>query len=127
MDFFITFFRDILDGPLYIVIAVISGILICSCIGYLAEQSINKKKQKNQYNETHATVDSSNDKNISEVVTTNQVMPNVTSQSVQNINPVVTGLPVQNINPAVTGVPTSNTTVQVGQQQSPFNSQNMGQ
>ena len=44
MDFIIMFFRDILDGPLYIIVAIISGILICSCIGYMAEVSLNKKK-----------------------------------------------------------------------------------
>lgn len=53
MDFVITFFRDILDGPIYIIVAIISGILICSCIGYLAEVSINKKKAKEQYDNEH--------------------------------------------------------------------------
>lgn len=56
MEFIITFFRDILDGPLYIVVAVISVILICSCIGYLAETSLNKKKAKQQYDESHANI-----------------------------------------------------------------------
>lgn len=59
MDFIITFFRDILDGPLYIVIAVISGILICSCIGYLAERSIMRKKEKEQYDKEHFNVEES--------------------------------------------------------------------
>lgn len=53
MDFIITFFRDILDGPVYIIVAIISGILICSCIGYLAEVSINKRKAKEQYDNEH--------------------------------------------------------------------------
>ncbi len=56
MDFIITFFRDILDGPLYIVVCVICGILICSCIGYLGEQYLNKKKAQDEFNNTHATV-----------------------------------------------------------------------
>lgn len=51
MDFIIVFFRDILDGPVYVVVAIICGILICSCIGYLAEKRINKKKEKNRYAE----------------------------------------------------------------------------
>ena len=59
MEFVITFFRDILDGPLYIVVAIISVILICSCIGYLAETSINKKKAKQEYDESHADVSNS--------------------------------------------------------------------
>ena len=49
MEFIVVFFRDILSGPLYIIVAVIAGILICSCIGYLAEKSINKKKEKAMY------------------------------------------------------------------------------
>ncbi len=57
MDIIITFFRDILDGPLYIIVAVISGILICSCIGYLAEQSLNKKKQIENHTEEHLNVE----------------------------------------------------------------------
>ena len=44
MDFMIVFFRDILDGPLYIVVASICSILICSCIGYLGERYLNDKK-----------------------------------------------------------------------------------
>lgn len=56
MDFIIGFFRDVLDGPLYIIVTIICIILICSCIGYLAEQSINKKKKKQEYDNTHATV-----------------------------------------------------------------------
>ena len=44
MDFIILFFRDILDGPLYWIIVVINSILICSCIGYLGERYLNKKK-----------------------------------------------------------------------------------
>ena len=43
MDFIVIFFRDILDGPLYVIVAFISGILFCSCIGYLAEQNNLKK------------------------------------------------------------------------------------
>ncbi|MBQ8131757.1 MAG: hypothetical protein IJ193_04635 [Bacilli bacterium] len=56
MDFIIVFFRDILSGPLYIVICVINSILICSCIGYLGEQYLNKKNATTQYNNTYAAV-----------------------------------------------------------------------
>ena len=56
MDFFITFFRDILDGPVYIVVSIICGILFCSCIGYLAETHFNKKKQALEYQNTHVNV-----------------------------------------------------------------------
>ena len=56
MDFIIVFFRDILNGPLYIAICVINSILICSCIGYLGEQYLNKKNAAKQYNNTYASV-----------------------------------------------------------------------
>lgn len=49
MEIIITFFRDVLNGPVYIVVSVIAGILICSCIGYLAEKSINEKKERSKY------------------------------------------------------------------------------
>lgn len=56
MDFIITFFRDVLDGPLYIGVVVLNSILICSCIGYLGEQYLNKQKQKQEYEATHVNV-----------------------------------------------------------------------
>ena len=42
MDFIIAFFRDFLDGPVYIFVTVVNSILICSCIGYLGERYLNK-------------------------------------------------------------------------------------
>lgn len=44
MDIIVTFFRDILDGPLYIIVALLSGFFFCACIGYLAEKSQLKKQ-----------------------------------------------------------------------------------
>ena len=49
MDIVIEFFRDTLDGPFYIVWVVVLVILILACIGYLAEKSINNKKEKEKY------------------------------------------------------------------------------
>lgn len=69
MDIIITFFRDILDGYTYIIVSILSGILICSCIGYLAEVSINKKKNKKKYEESHAKVDNNQ-------IINNDVLPN---------------------------------------------------
>lgn len=56
LDFIITFFRDVLDGPLYIGVVVLNSILICSCIGYLGEQYLNKKKLEQEYRATHVDV-----------------------------------------------------------------------
>lgn len=77
MDIIITFFRDILDGSLYIIVAVISGILICSCIGYLAEQSLNKKKQIENHTEEHLNVEKSQ-----KTQTTNS--PPISTQNLSN-------------------------------------------
>lgn len=56
MDFIISFFRDVLDGPLYIVVAILCGILICSCIGYLGERYLKKQEAKKLYEQTHAAI-----------------------------------------------------------------------
>ena len=60
MECVIVFFRDILSGPLYYVIAVINSILICSCIGYLGERYLNEKKIRLEYVASHATVANAN-------------------------------------------------------------------
>lgn len=76
MDFIVIFFRDILDGPLYIIVALISGILFCSCIGYLAEQNNLKKKAKEKLNNSYAAVaniDNSVNANVSASATTTSV------------------------------------------------------
>ena len=53
----ISFLRDFLSGPLYIVVAIISAIGIIACIGYLAEATLKQKelekKQKGMYAEVH--------------------------------------------------------------------------
>ncbi len=57
LEVIISFFRDFLSGPLYIVIVVISSIGIIACIGYLAEATLKQKelekKQKEMYAEVH--------------------------------------------------------------------------
>lgn len=79
MDFVITFFRDILDGPIYIIVAIISGILICSCIGYLAEVSINKKKAKEQYDNEHYQETANSHDNSAVSMKTKTIVPNATN------------------------------------------------
>lgn len=52
----ISFFRDFLSGPLYIVVVVISVIGIFACIGYLAERNLKEKEEKKKYEEMYAHV-----------------------------------------------------------------------
>ena len=63
VDFVINFFRDTLDGPVYVFVSVLCGILICSCIGYLGEQYLKKKESEKEFNETHADVSNINSVN----------------------------------------------------------------
>lgn len=55
MDFIIVFFRDILDGPLYIALVIINSVLICSCIGYLGENYLNRKKKEQEFKNTYTS------------------------------------------------------------------------
>ena len=77
MKFVIIFFRDILNGPLYIITSVICGILICSCIGYLAEQAQIKKKEEeaeDQYVDVSQTYNSNESLNSNNTVSnTNEI------------------------------------------------------
>ena len=73
MDSFVKFFRDTLNGPLYIVVVVICVILIFACIGYLAEKSINAKKEKEKY----ANVKSDDVVNVKPLEEVNNVTPSV--------------------------------------------------
>ncbi len=49
MEVFVHFFRDTLSGPVYVIVVIIAIILIFACIGYLAENKIKEKKQKETY------------------------------------------------------------------------------
>lgn len=56
MEFVISFFRDFLSGPLYIVIAITSVIGICACIGYLAETQLKAKEERARNDAMYAHV-----------------------------------------------------------------------
>lgn len=81
MDFIITFFRDILDGPVYIVVTVICSIFICACIGYLAEKKQKQKKEREQYVEAPAVSSAipSAVPSVTPAISTSSVAPQVTS------------------------------------------------
>ena len=89
MEFIITFFRDILDGPIYIVVAIICVILICSCIGYLAETSLNKKKAKQEYDETHADLSANQEITTPVSDAIEQSIPSDISNEANNVQPGV--------------------------------------
>ena len=91
MDIVISFFRDTLDGPFYIVWVIFCVILIFACIGYLAEKGIKNKKEKEKY----ATV---SDTNNTEVVQEAVVSDAVNTTQVES-TPVTTPIaePVSNV------------------------------
>ena len=98
MDIVISFFRDTLDGPFYIVWVVVLVILIFACIGYLAEKGINKKKEKEKY----ATVsDTGNtevvqDTVVNEPINDTQVDTSVATPVAETVSEVTT-TPVQDV------------------------------
>lgn len=57
MDFVIVFFRDVLDGPLYIAVSIVCSILICSCIGYMGEKYLVEKKEGEEFASKHTSAD----------------------------------------------------------------------
>lgn len=56
LDLIISFFRDFLSGPVYIVVVIISVIGIIGCIGYLAEASLKQKELERRQNAMYAKV-----------------------------------------------------------------------
>lgn len=83
MDIIITFFRDVLDGPLYIVVVIINLILICAGIGYFAEKSQNKKLEKEKFNDNYVSISNS-------VMQNNTSINNVNSVVSNNVNNITT-------------------------------------
>lgn len=73
MDIIVVFFRDILDGPLYIIIFILNTIFICSCIGYLGEQYLNNKKQKEKFEQSHVDINKVADDNQANTIIQNGV------------------------------------------------------
>jgi len=112
MEFIITFFRDILDGPVYIIVTVICSILICACIGYLAEKRQNKKRQSEQYARVSNTLGSVSSPGVSPTVekqnpvlsSENVVVSHDSSNQqpsvVQFETPQVVTIPVNSSNPS---------------------------
>lgn len=80
MDYVVIFFRDILDGPLYIVVSIISVILICSCIGYMAEQHELKKSAVAQFNHKYNDITHDSESALGKV-------PNQSSSNIRGSTP----------------------------------------
>ena len=56
LEFIISFFRDFLSGPVYIVVVVISVIGILACIGYLAEFTLKQREEQKKYEQMYSGV-----------------------------------------------------------------------
>lgn len=80
MDFVIVFFRDVLDGPLYIAVSIACSILICSCIGYMGERYLEEKKEGKEFASKHTSVD---DKPLT-AEEAKKVLQTATSQTAEN-------------------------------------------
>lgn len=108
MENVIHFFRDTLSGPSYIIYVIVLVILIFACIGYIAENKLKEKKQKDKYAEVakpgevvkslEETAPIPIDNNPVEEVSSNQaVTPNSNQQiKVAPVNEnVVNSIPLQ--------------------------------
>ena len=108
MENVIHFFRDTLSGPSYIIYVIVLVILIFACIGYIAENKLKEKKQKDKYAEVakpgevvkslEETAPIPVDNNPVEEVSSNQaVTPNSNQQiKVAPVNEnVVNSIPLQ--------------------------------
>ena len=104
MEIIIALFRDVLDGPVYIIVSVICGILIMSCIGYLADKKIKTKKQQDQY----ASVDNTD---FNHVETSNET-PSSPYSNVQTVS-------VQTVEAQTRAVPQPQQSQQIVQPQQP--------
>ena len=71
MEFVIVFFRDILDGPLYIVLVIVNSIFICSCIGYLGERYLKKEKNIEKNNSSYVSISGSIQQNNAQNINQN--------------------------------------------------------
>ena len=98
MDIVISFFRDTLDGPFYIVWVVVLVILIFACIGYLAEKGINRKKEKEKYATVSDTGNTEVVQNtvVNEPVNDTQVDTSVATPVAETVSEVTT-TPVQDV------------------------------
>ena len=91
MKFLLWFFRDFLDGPLYIIVVIINTILICAGIGYFAEKSQIQKKKKQEFNNNYVPYNNqvTNQNNITSqnTIFNNNYVPNngMLAQNTQGI------------------------------------------
>lgn len=101
MDTIIGFFRDTLDGPIYIVWIVGCLILIFACIGYLAEKGIKNKKEKEKYANVN---DTNNDVPVATTISEEEAVPNEVEKQVQEsvVTTPVSNVPSEEVKPVST-------------------------
>lgn len=110
MENVIHFFRDTLSGPCYIIYVIVLVILIFACIGYIAENKLKEKKQKDKYAEVAkpgevvksleetAPIPVANNP-VEEVISNQTVIPNSNQEiKVEPVNEnVVNSVPLQSV------------------------------
>lgn len=83
MKILLWFFRDFLDGPLYIIVLIINTILICAGIGYFAEKSQIQKKKKQEFDNNYVSISNptTNNNFVNQDINTNS---NVINGNIKN-------------------------------------------
>ncbi len=90
MDVIISFFRDFLSGPLYIVVVVFSVIGIVACIGYLAEATLKQKELEKRQKEMYAEVHFLPTDDVSAASIASNAVTTISSAQLQHVGNVVT-------------------------------------
>lgn len=131
MEVFVHFFRDTLSGPVYVIVVIIAIILIFACIGYLAENKIKEKEQKEKYAEVagpgeviksveatapipvvSAVATPVNEIPVAQSVAVEQAVPQVQQQVVVQPVEEIKTVPVEPVKTVVTPVQAAQTVVQ---------------
>ncbi len=106
MEFIISFFRDTLDGTNYVIWLIVIGILIMSCIGYLAERHFAKKEKEAMYAKANIDDNTNNKENLvqevkqAELPVQPPVQPAVVETKVEVAQPEVISTPVEEVKQA---------------------------
>lgn len=90
LDVIISFFRDFLSGPLYIVVVVFSVIGIVACIGYLAEATLKQKELEKRQKEMYAEVHFLPTDDVSAASIASNAVTTISSAQLQHVGNVVT-------------------------------------
>ncbi len=81
----VKFFRDVLSGPLYFIVAIIAIILIMAIIGFIMEKKQQEEEEENKIVRVGNKV-KPNKKDISEIPVASIEETNEATENIQDVN-----------------------------------------